>query len=383
MRPFIRRFIACVALCLLLVACRQTQINSADLRMTLTASDHLVGDATLLLSVTDASGKAIAEPGSLTLRADMDHAGMVPVIAEAERAVNGVFSVPFTWTMGGGWIVEATLTLPNGDIARQTYNLEILSEATMDDAAAMDHGEMDAAAMSGESSAVYLRIENRGADDITITAASSDAASHVEFHETVVVDDIARMEALGGLRVPAGETIELRPGGAHIMLMGLQRDLTPDSQLTLRLSCDKGETYHLDVSIMNMRMGRVGRRRRHRRSSLQQPLGAPRPRRLDQHGRRSPALPLMLHVHTATPSQAAKLQAAFDTHMGWTKPAGYFQDLIDRQAGGDLELLVARENEQYAGHCKVVWRSAYPGFAERDIPEIQDLNVRPDSDAAA
>lgn len=76
--------------------------------------------------------------------------------------------------------------------------------------------------------------------------------------------------------------------------------------------------------------------------------------------------------------EADWLQAGFDDHMGWTKPPGYFADLLHLQARGDIALLLALDGSTYLGHCKVVWRSDYPGFRERGIPETQDLNVRPD-----
>ncbi len=63
--------------------------------------------------------------------------------------------------------------------------------------------------------------------------------------------------------------------------------------------------------------------------------------------------------------------------MGWTKPPGYFAALLNQQAQAQL-LLIALEDCAYLGHCKVVWRSAYPGFRDAGIPEIQDLNARPD-----
>ncbi len=76
--------------------------------------------------------------------------------------------------------------------------------------------------------------------------------------------------------------------------------------------------------------------------------------------------------------EAEWLQASFDVYMGWTKPPGYFAALLERQASAEISLLLALEDSTYLGHCHVLWRSDYPGFRERGIPEIQDLNVRPD-----
>ena len=248
-----RQLVVCsLFLVCLLVGCRQQQLSSADVRLEMSVSDRRVGDTTLLLQVSDADGNPISEPGALSIRGDMDHAGMAPVLAEAERAVDGVFSVPFEWTMAGGWIVEATLTLPNGDVASETFELEILNEATDTDAMTMDHGDM-----AGESSAAYLRIQNRGADDLTIVSASSAAAAEVAIHRTVAQDDMARMDALDSLRIPAGETVELAPGGLHIMLSGLTADLAPGSALTLRLQSDSGASYDLEFPVMNMLMSEL------------------------------------------------------------------------------------------------------------------------------
>ena len=75
--------------------------------------------------------------------------------------------------------------------------------------------------------------------------------------------------------------------------------------------------------------------------------------------------------------EGAWLQASFDAQMGWRKPPGYFAGLLERQARGEVSLLLALNESAYLGHCYVVWRSAYPGFRERGIPETKDLNVRP------
>ena len=86
----------------------------------------------------------------------------------------------------------------------------------------------------------------------------------------------------------------------------------------------------------------------------------------------------MITIRQARPEEAGWLQTSFDTLMGWTKPPGYFAAVIKQQAAGEVVLALACDGEAYCGHCKVVWRSAYSGFQARNIPEIQDLNVRPD-----
>ena len=245
-------------LILLTTACRQQQLTAADIQLEMSVTGALVGETTLLVTVKDEDGKAIDNLGALSIRGDMDHAGMLPVFAEAAAAVNGVFTIPFEWTMGGGWIVEASLRLENGQLVRQTFEFEILTEARDGGMTGMDHDAdmagMDHSALGGESSAVYMQITNRGDTDISILSASSAAANRVELHQTIIENDIARMEAQNGLLIPAGETVELGPAGAHIMLMALTADLVPNNQFALQLICDSGETYNLDISVADMRM---------------------------------------------------------------------------------------------------------------------------------
>ncbi len=240
----------------LVVACRQQEtVAPADIQLELVASDTLVGETTLTLTVTDLDGKPLSNPGTLSVRGDMSHAGMVPIFAEAEEASDGVFSLPFEWTMTGSWIVEASLKLSNGDFVSEIFTFEILSEAKGNDMAPMDHSGMEGA--PGEASAVYMRIENRGEIDRVIISAESAAVEQIDFHQTIIDDDIARMEALEALIIPAGETLELRPGGAHIMLSGLREDLRSEEQFTLQLKCGAGEVYDLDISIADMLTGEL------------------------------------------------------------------------------------------------------------------------------
>lgn len=238
---------------LLLSACRQQQPNSADLQLELSASARQVGEATLTLSVLDVAGNVIDSPGALSLRGDMDHAGMAPVLVTVDKAADGVFNAPFEWTMAGDWTVEASLQLESGAIARETFHFTIMSAKDDADMAGMRHGDgMEPGAMSGGSSAVYMQIMNQGDSDITIRSASSAVADVVELHRTIIKDDVARMEALDGLLIPAGEMVELQPGGVHIMLNMLSADLPPDSQFMLQLIDDAGAVYDLNVAVLDM-----------------------------------------------------------------------------------------------------------------------------------
>lgn len=250
----LRQILCALTLLMLLAACRQQSLSSSDLRLEVSVKSLLVGETQVIARLRDQNGNVVDKPGRLSLRGDMDHAGMQPVFAEASAAVNGVFTLPFEWTMAGSWILEAQLNMPSGDGLTETFRYEILSSAAAEeeDMPTMDHSVHDGA--MGESSAVYMQIENRGATDVIIAAASASTAHAVEFHRSLVADDIARMDPVESLVIPAGGKLELRPGGLHMMLLQVTSDLTSGSSIALDLNLASGGTLRLSVPVMNMAM---------------------------------------------------------------------------------------------------------------------------------
>lgn len=72
-----------------------------------------VGTAELIITLQDAQGSPI-DGAVIQVHGNMDHAGMAPVERESRESLNGVYRIPFEWTMGGGWIVTIIAMLPDG-----------------------------------------------------------------------------------------------------------------------------------------------------------------------------------------------------------------------------------------------------------------------------
>ena len=73
-------------------------------------------------------------------------------------------------------------------------------------------------------------------DGAKLVAASSPVAGVTEVHEMKMEGDVMKMKAVaGGLDLPAGKTVELKPGGYHVMLMDLKAALPKDSTIPLTL----------------------------------------------------------------------------------------------------------------------------------------------------
>jgi len=73
-------------------------------------------------------------------------------------------------------------------------------------------------------------------------------------------------------------------------------------------------------------------------------------------------------------SDPASITAAF-ANMGWNKPESQFRRYLHEQVAGTRTCFVAIIDGQFAGYVTVNWEPIYAGFADLNIPEIQDLNV--------
>jgi hypothetical protein len=87
-----------------------------------------VGDSRLVIQVTDLAGKPVSD-ARLSVKGDMTHAGMVPVLAESQAGdKEGYYNVPFEWTMAGDWVVTVEVTLNDGRRAVERFDLTVLTE---------------------------------------------------------------------------------------------------------------------------------------------------------------------------------------------------------------------------------------------------------------
>jgi periplasmic copper chaperone A len=88
--------------------------------------------------------------------------------------------------------------------------------------------------------------------NMRLVAVSSPVAKIGEIHEMKMEGSIMKMaEVKGGLELPAGKAVELKPGGFHIMLLDLKQSLKADAQVpvTLTFINAKGEHSKVEVKV--------------------------------------------------------------------------------------------------------------------------------------
>jgi len=81
----------------------------------------------------------------------------------------------------------------------------------------------------------YLSITNHGKDAETLSAASTPVAESVQFHQTSIVDGVARMRPLAEVVIAPGATVNIEPGGIHLMLLNLKSAIETGKTVPLTL----------------------------------------------------------------------------------------------------------------------------------------------------
>ena len=94
----------------------------------------------------------------------------------------------------------------------------------------------------------YLKIAG-GASADRLLSASAQVARHVELHSMEMDGNVMRMRPVESVAVPAGQTVELKPGGLHIMFMGLAQPLKSGSSFPLTLRFEKAGDVTVQVKV--------------------------------------------------------------------------------------------------------------------------------------
>ncbi|MEE9335359.1 MAG: copper chaperone PCu(A)C [Granulosicoccaceae bacterium] len=116
-----------------------------------------------------------------------------------------------------------------------------LSQAAFADLPMISNLQVMAHPPGASVTAGYLTINNISDEPLVVTGASSDAVTRIEMHESAIKNDVASMIKHEKLSIAAGETMELKHGGFHLMLMDLVSPLMLGSTLAVTLHTNQGD----------------------------------------------------------------------------------------------------------------------------------------------
>lgn len=150
---------------------------------------------------------------------------MVNSVMSIFRAVVLLFMVSFAHGAGHGVNEQNAPKQP----AEKSSSIELLNARAR-------------ATLPGMStSAAYMTIRNGGQKPAQIEALASPVALKTELHTTQMNDGVMAMRRVDNLQIGPGEVVELKPGGYHIMLMGLKQPIAADSEIPVIITFDNGE----------------------------------------------------------------------------------------------------------------------------------------------
>lgn len=103
----------------------------------------------------------------------------------------------------------------------------------------------------------FLSITNNGKAADRLLSVSTSIADRGEVHTMSMTDGVMKMRRLDeGLEIPAGKTVLLKPGGFHLMLIGLKRHISKGETIDVHLTFEKA-----GVAKMSLHAAPIGARK--------------------------------------------------------------------------------------------------------------------------
>lgn len=106
-----------------------------------------------------------------------------------------------------------------------------------------------ARASAGATGAVFVVIANESPSADRLLTVQSPIASDAMIHRSFEQGGVMRMEHVPALPIDAGQRLEMKPGGLHIMLMGLKQPLRKGEEFPLVLGFEHGGATSLTVKV--------------------------------------------------------------------------------------------------------------------------------------
>jgi copper(I)-binding protein len=97
----------------------------------------------------------------------------------------------------------------------------------------------------------YLKIANTGTTADRLIGGSSEIAASFQIHEMSMENGVAKMRPVkNGIEIKPGQTVELRPGGFHIMLVGLKKQLNNGEHFKATLAFEKAGMVEVEYDVL-------------------------------------------------------------------------------------------------------------------------------------
>lgn len=100
------------------------------------------------------------------------------------------------------------------------------------------------------TTAAYMTLTNTGDKPIVVTGGASQVCEKVELHETRDENGVMRMRPQESWTIASGKSLELKPGGRHVMLINLTQDVNMGvDDVILTMTLQGGDTFDIPLSV--------------------------------------------------------------------------------------------------------------------------------------
>ena len=148
---------------------------------------------------------------------------------------------PFNPSRLAGALVLAAVALFGTSASAHDYKLGDLH---------IDHPWARATPHGAKVAGGFVTVANKGAVDDRLVSATAEIAEHAEIHEMAMKDGVMTMRPLAdGVVVPAGGEVALKPGGYHLMFIGLKRMLKQGESFAGTLTFEKAGTVEVSFTV--------------------------------------------------------------------------------------------------------------------------------------
>ena len=96
----------------------------------------------------------------------------------------------------------------------------------------------------------FAKVVNHSEDEVVVVSASSDSFGKVDFHQTTIKDNVARMRKIKELAIPADSMVKMEHGGTHLMLEDPIAGLEPGNTVNVELDLANGETMTVSFNLI-------------------------------------------------------------------------------------------------------------------------------------
>lgn len=111
------------------------------------------------------------------------------------------------------------------------------------------------------STGAFMRLT--AVQNARVVQVSSPVAGVAEIHEMSMTDNVMRMRPVNALELPAGKTVELKPGGFHVMLLDLKQTIKEGDEVPLTLVVEGSDGKRNTMEVKLTARGMMGMHKKH------------------------------------------------------------------------------------------------------------------------